>query len=178
MNLLGTRTEENLRNAFAVETQAMAKYQYYAEKAKSEGMESIYKIYNEIANNEKAHGKIWFKLLHNSEVPTTIENLNDSANGEHTEWATMYKDYAEIAKEEGFVQIAELFKGVSIIEKQHEDKYKELYTQVENNTVYSKEKIVDWKCENCGHTQKSESAPDKCPVCSHPKGWFSVTTSN
>jgi len=178
MELKGTKTEANLQAAFAGESQARNKYTYYASKAKSEGYVQISNFFNETANNEKEHAKIWFKLLHNGAVPTTIENLKDGANGEHYEWTEMYADFAKVAKEEGFTKIAYLFEAVGKIEKEHEERYLKLLENVEKEQVFEKPEVVVWQCENCGHIHIGLKAPNVCPVCDHPQAFFQVVAKN
>jgi rubrerythrin len=169
-HLKGTRTEANLLAAFAGESQARNKYTYFAGKAKKEGYEKIAEIFLETAENEKEHAKIWFKLLHEGEVPGTAQNLKDAAAGEHEEWTDMYARFAEIAKAEGFDKIAFLFAEVGKIEKAHEERYLALLKQVEEGTVFTGGNA--WKCRNCGYGTGAADAPNKCPVCEHPKSFF------
>lgn len=178
MELKGSKTEQNLLSAFAGESQARNKYTYYASKAKKEGFEQIAAIFEETASNEKEHAKMWFKLLHNDAVPSTIENLKDAANGENYEWTDMYEDFAKTAKEEGFDHIAYLFAEVGKIEKEHEERYKALLANIENEKVFKKETPVMWICRNCGHVHYGEQAPEVCPVCAHPKAYFEVRSTN
>ncbi len=178
MDLKGSKTEQNLMAAFAGESQARNKYTYYASKAKKEGYEQIAAIFKETADNEKEHAKIWFKLLHNKEVPNTIENLKDAAAGENYEWTDMYASFAETAKEEGFNHIAFLFEAVGKIEKEHEERYKSLLNNIESNTVFTKEVPQMWICRNCGHVHYGEKAPEVCPVCNHPKAYFELRSEN
>ena len=177
-NLKGTRTEANLMAAFAGESQARNKYTYYASKAKKEGYVQIANIFEETANNEKEHAKIWFKLLHDGGIPGTIENLKDAAAGENFEWTDMYAKMAKEAKEEGFDEIATLFESVGKIEKEHEERYLALLANIENDTVFTKSESVEWKCENCGHIHSGSKAPEICPVCDHPKSFFAVLAKN
>lgn len=176
MNLLGTETEKNLRHAFGVETQAHIKYKYYETQAQKDGYQNVSLTFKETAHNEKAHAKIWFKLLHDNKIPATLENLKDSAVGEHSEWSEMYSEFAKVADAEGFSQIADLFQGVALIEKQHEQQFKQTYNEISNNTLLTKDKVVEWKCGNCGHIHTGTNAPNTCPVCQHPKGWFAIDT--
>lgn len=176
-NLKGTKTEANLMAAFAGESQARNKYTYYASKAKKEGYEQIAELFTLTANNEKEHAKIWFKLLHDG-VGATADNLRDAAQGENFEWTEMYKTFAEEAKEEGFAEIAALFEGVAKIEKEHEERYLALLANIENGTVFSKDGDTVWICRNCGHIHVGKSAPDVCPVCSHPKAYFEQKAQN
>ena len=178
MNLKGTKTEQNLMAAFAGESQARNKYTYYASKAKKEGYEQIAAIFEETAENEKEHAKMWFKLLHEDNIPSTIENLEDAANGENYEWTEMYAEFAKVAREEGFDRIAFLFEGVGKIEKEHEERYKALLANVKEGKVFKKEEKMMWVCRNCGHVHFGESAPEVCPICSHPKAYFELRATN
>ncbi len=173
-NLKGTKTEKNLMEAFAGESQARNKYTYYASVAKKEGYEQIAAIFEETANNEKEHAKMWFKELHGGSVPKTAENLLDAAKGENGEWTDMYKRMAEEAREEGFIEIAEKFEGVAAIEKRHEERYNELLKNVKNNTVFSKTEEKVWICRNCGHVYVGKEPPKVCPVCNHPQAYFQI----
>ncbi len=177
MNLKGTKTEKNLMEAFAGESQARNKYTYYASKAKKEGYEQIAAFFLETADNEKEHAKIWFKLLHDG-IGSTVDNLKDAAAGENGEWTDMYARMAKEAEEEGFTDIAKLFAGVALIEKEHEERYLALLKNIENGTVFKKNSKVVWICRNCGHIVDSVEAPDKCPVCDHPKAYFQLRVIN
>jgi len=174
MNLKGTKTEKNLMEAFAGESQARNKYTYYASKAKKEGYEQIAAVFEETANNEKEHAKIWFKLLHGGDVPSTVENLIDAASGENFEWTDMYARMAKEAKEEGFDQIARLFEGVLAIEKRHQERYDELKKLVKEGKVFAKSAEKVWICRNCGHVYVGKEAPKACPVCAHPQAYFEI----
>ncbi len=176
--LKGTKTEKNLMEAFAGESQARNKYTYYASKAKKDGYEQIAAIFQETADNEKEHAKMWFKLLHDGQVPSTEENLKDAANGENFEWTNMYDRMAKEAKEEGFDHIAYLFKAVGEIEKEHEARYKKLLENIENGLVFSKDGDRIWKCRNCGHIVIGKQAPEVCPVCTHPQSYFEIKAEN
>lgn len=178
MELKGSKTEQNLREAFAGESQARNKYTYYASKAKKEGYEQLAAIFLETADNEKEHAKMWFKLLHNGEVPSTEENLKDAAEGENFEWTDMYARMAKEAKEEGFNHIAFLFEEVGKIEKEHEERYRKLLDNVENELVFSKDGDRIWKCRNCGHIVIGKKAPEVCPVCNHPQAYFEIKAEN
>ncbi len=178
MELKGSKTEKNLMEAFAGESQARNKYTYYASKAKKDGYEQIAAIFEETAINEKEHAKIWFKLLHDGEIPSTEVNLADAASGENYEWTDMYDEFAKTAKEEGFDRIAYLFEAVGKIEKEHEERFKKLLDNVENGLVFSKDGDRIWKCRNCGHIVIGKSAPEICPVCSHPKAYFEIKAEN
>ena len=178
MDLIGSKTEQNLKTAFAGESQARNKYSYYAGKAKKDGYEQIAAIFEETANNEKEHAKIWFKLLNNGEVPSTVDNLKDAAMGENYEWTDMYDEFAKTAKEEGFDHIAFLFESVGKIEKHHEERYRKLLENVENGLVFSKDGDTMWICRNCGHIHFGKSAPKVCPVCAHPESYFEELNEN
>ena len=178
MNLKGSKTEQNLMAAFAGESQARNKYTYYASKAKKDGYNQIAAIFEETANNEKEHAKMWFKLLHDNTIPDTLTNLKDAAAGENYEWTDMYAEFAKTAKEEGFDHIAFLFEKVGAIEKEHEERYLKLASNVENDTVFKKSDVVIWKCANCGHIHVGTDAPEVCPVCAHPKSYFEVKAEN
>ena len=178
MELKGSKTEQNLMAAFAGESQARNKYTYYASKARKDGYEQIAAIFEETANNEKEHAKLWFKELHGGEVPETIENLNDAANGENYEWTDMYSEFAQVAKEEGFERIAYLFESVAKIEKEHEERYRKLIENIEGDLVFSSEGDTIWVCRNCGHVVIGKKAPEVCPVCNHPKSFFERKANN
>ena len=177
MELKGTKTEQNLMTAFAGESQARNKYTYYASKAKKDGYEQIAAIFEETANNEKEHAKIWFKLLHNG-MPDTKANLLDAANGENYEWTDMYEGFAKTAKVEGFDDIAYLFTEVGKIEKEHEERYRKLLDNIESGKVFIKEQPKMWICRNCGHIHFGEKAPEVCPVCNHPQSYFEEKANN
>ena len=177
MDLKGTKTEKNLMEAFAGESQARNKYTYYASKAKKEGFVQIAALFEETANNEKEHAKIWFKLLHDG-IATTAENLLDAAMGANYERTDMYARFAKDAREEGFDKIAFLFEEVAKIEKQHEDRYRALLVYVKTNKVFAKENEVLWECSNCGHHVKGKNAPEICPVCDHPQAYFKLDVKN
>lgn len=178
MNLKGSKTEANLMTAFAGESQARNKYTYYASKAKKDGYEQIAAIFTETANNEKEHAKLWFKLLHDGDIPNTEANLADAAAGENYEWTEMYAEFAKTAKEEGFDRIAYLFEAVGKIEKEHEERYRKLLENVEGGLVFSKDGDMVWVCRNCGHIHIGKSAPEVCPVCAHPKAYFELRAQN
>ena len=177
MELKGSKTEKNLWEAFAGESQARNKYTYFASKAKKEGYEQIAAIFTETANNEKEHAKIWFKLLHDG-MPSTPENLVDAANGENYEWTDMYDRMAKEAEEEGFTKIAALFKMVGAIEKEHEERYRKLLANIEGGLVFSRDGDMIWQCSNCGHIVVGKKAPEICPVCSHPQSYFQIKAEN
>ena len=176
--LKGTKTEANLWEAFAGESQARNKYTYYASKAKKDGYVQIAKIFEETANNEKEHAKIWFKLFHEGGIPDTPANLLDAATGENYEWTDMYDRMAKEAKEEGFDHIAFLFESVGKIEKEHEERYRKLLKNVEDEIVFSREGDKIWQCSNCGHIVVGKQAPEMCPVCAHPKAYFEIKAEN
>ena len=176
MELKGSKTEQNLRTAFAGESQARNKYTYFASKAKKEGFVQIANIFTETADNEKEHAKIWFKLL--GGIGTTAENLLAAAEGENYEWTDMYATFAKEAREEGFEDIAKLFEGVGAIEKEHEARYRKLLANVEGGLVFSKDGDMIWQCSNCGHIVVGKQAPEVCPVCAHPQAYFQVKAEN
>ena len=172
MELKGSKTEANLLKAFAGESQARNKYTYFASKAKKEGYNQIAEVFEETAENEKEHAKLWFKHLNG--IGSTYENLLAAAAGENGEWTEMYKDMAETAREEGFEEIARQFEGVAEIEKRHEERYLKLAKNVKENTVFVKEGEKVWICTNCGHIHVGKTAPEACPVCAHPKAYFKI----
>lgn len=178
MDLKGSRTEANLMAAFAGESQARNKYTYYASKAKKDGFVQIAELFEETANNEKEHAKIWFKLLHDGGIPDTMTNLEDAAAGENYEWTEMYAEFAKVAKEEGFDHIAFLFEEVGKIEKAHEERYLQLLSNVKGGLVFSKDGDVMWECSNCGHLVFGKKAPEVCPVCAHPQSYFKQRALN
>ena len=178
MELKGSKTEQNLMTAFAGESQARNKYTYFASKAKKDGYEQIAAIFEETANNEKEHAKLWFKELNGGEIPSTLKNLYAAAEGENYEWTDMYDEFAKTAKAEGFDRIAELFEGVAAIEKEHEARYRKLIENIEGGLVFSKDGDRIWKCRNCGHICVGSSAPDVCPVCNHPQSFFEIKAEN
>ena len=176
--LKGTKTEANLQAAFAGESQARNKYTYFASKAKKEGFVQIASIFEETAKNEQEHAKIWFKLLHGGSIPSTAENLLAAAEGENYEWTDMYAEFAKVAREEGFDDIATLFDGVAAIEKEHEERYRKLLANVKGDLVFSKEGDAVWQCSNCGHIVVGKKAPEVCPICAHPQAYFQVRAEN
>ena len=176
--LKGTKTEANLQAAFAGESMARNKYTYYASKAKKDGYVQIGKLFEETANNEKEHAKIWFKLLHGGEMPDTATNLLDAAEGENYEWTDMYAGFAVEAREEGFNEIAILFEKVAAIEKMHEERYRKLLANVEGGLVFSRDEDMMWECSNCGHVVIGKKAPEICPVCKHAKSYFMIHPTN
>lgn len=176
MDLKGSQTEKNLMEAFAGESQARNKYTYFASKAKKEGYEQIAAVFEETANNEKEHAKMWFKHLNG--IGTTEENLKAAAEGENYEWTSMYKEFAEVARKEGFDQIAREFEGVAKIENEHENRYQKLYDNLKNGKVFKRDTEMVWVCRNCGARIKASSAPIVCPVCAHPQSYFELECKN
>lgn len=178
MELKGSKTEQNLMNAFTAESRARNKYTLYASKAKQDGYEQISAIFDDIANNEKEHAEIWLKQLNNGELPSTAINLNDAVSGENYEWENMYPEFAKTAKEEGFDHVAFLFEQVAKIEKEHEERYQKLITNIKNNEVFSKQKEIVWICRNCGHIHIGTEAPGVCPVCNKEQAYFMEKAEN
>ena len=176
--LKGTKTEKNLMEAFAGESQAHTKYLYYASKAKKEGYVQISNLFIETALNEKEHAKLWFKYLHGGEVSATTQNLEDAANGENFEWTDMYERMAKEAEEEGFKEIAAKMRMVGAIEKHHEERYRQLLKNINDEIVFSREGDVIWQCANCGHIVIGKKAPKICPVCNHPQSYFQIEARN
>jgi rubrerythrin len=176
-NLKGTKTEQNLLEAFAGESMARNKYTFYASKAKKEGYVQMSEIFAETAANEKEHAEMWFKLLHDG-VPTTLENLKDAAAGENYEHEDMYVRMAKEAREEGFEEIAKAFEGVAAVEKAHEERYLKLAQNIADGIVFERDEVVVWKCGNCGHLHVAKKAPMKCPVCDHDRGYFRINETN
>ena len=176
--LSGSKTEANLWTAFAGESQARNKYTYFASKAKKDGFVQIAAIFEETAKNEQEHAKIWFKLLHGGAIPSTEENLLAAAEGENYEWTDMYAEFAKVAREEGFDEIAKLFDGVAKIEKEHEERYRKLLANVKGNLVFTKDGDAVWQCSNCGHIVVGKQAPEVCPICAHPQAYFQVRAEN
>lgn len=177
MELKGSKTEQNLMTAFAGESMARNKYTYFASKAKKDGYVQIANIFEETAANEKEHAKMWFKLL-NGGIGSTMDNLATAAEGENYEWTDMYASFAKEAREEGFNEIADLFDGVAAIEKEHEERYRKLLKNVEDEVVFSKDGDVIWQCANCGHICVGKKAPEVCPVCAHPQAYFQIKAEN
>lgn len=176
MDLKGTKTEANLKAAFAGESQARNKYSYFASQARKDGFEQIAAIFEETAQNEKEHAKIWFKEL--GGIGNTADNLKAAADGENYEWTDMYDEFAKTAKEEGFDRLAYLFEAVGKIEKEHEERFKKLLENVEDGTVFEAGEVKIWKCRNCGHIVVGTKAPEVCPVCNHPKAFFEIKAEN
>ena len=176
--LKDSKTWKNLQTAFAGESQAHTKYLYYASKARKEGYVQIGDLFEATAKNEKEHAKIWFKFLHGGSVPETTENLLDAATGENYEWTDMYDGFAKTAEEEGFNDIAFLFKKVGAIEKEHEERYRKLLANIKDGIVFSRDGDAIWECSNCGHIVIGPKAPELCPVCKHPKSYFMLRAEN
>ncbi len=177
-DLKGTKTEQNLAAAFAGESQARNKYDYFASKAKKEGYEQIAAIFQETALNEKEHAKLWFKYLQGGEIQDTAANLLQAAEGENYEWTDMYAGFAETAREEGFMEIAARFRAVGAVEKEHEERYRKLLERLQKGEVFVREDAVTWQCRNCGFEIISKTAPKVCPVCAHPQSYFEVKKTN
>jgi rubrerythrin len=189
MELKGSRTEKNLLASFAGESQARNRYTFFASKAKKEGYEQISAIFTETASNEKEHAELFFKLLKGGMaeitaaypagvIETTAENLKEAADGEKLEWGTLYPDFAGVAEEEGFKEIANTFRMVAEVEAKHERRYRKLLANVEQGKVFKKDKPIQWKCRNCGHVYEGSEAPEKCPVCDHARSYFEVWCEN
>ena len=176
--LKGTKTEANLQAAFAGESQARNKYTYFASKAKKEGFVQIAAIFEETAKNEQEHAKLWYKLLNGGKISSTAENLLAAAEGENYEGTDMYAEFAKVAREEGFTEIADLFDGVAAIEKEHEERYRKLLANVQGGLVFSREGDMIWQCTNCGHIVVGKQAPETCPVCAHPQAYFQIKANN
>ena len=178
MELKGSKTEQNLMAAFAGESQARNKYTYFASKAKKDGYEQIAAIFEETANQEKEHAKLWFKELHGGEVPSTVENLQAAIDGENYEWTDMYEEFAKVAEEEGFKVLAKKFRMVAEIEKMHEERYRKLLDNINDGVVFSRDGDTIWQCRNCGHIVIGKKAPNVCPVCNHPQSYFEIKKEN
>ena len=178
MELKGTKTEKNLWEAFAGESQARNKYTFFASVAKKEGYEQLAAIFEETAANEKEHAKMWFKALHGGSIPDTMTCLEMAAGGEHDEWTEMYPRMAKEAREEGFEELAVMFENIGKVEAEHEKRYRELAKNVEDGTVFAKGGKLFWKCRNCGFIFKGAAAPEKCPACAHPKAYFEILADN
>lgn len=173
-----SKTWKNLEAAFAGESQAAIKYQYYSSRAKKDGYEQIASIFDETSHNEKEHAKIWYKFLHDGQVGSTSENLGLAADGEKFEWTTMYEDFAGEARSEGYEDVAKKFEEVAAIEKEHEARYRELKKNVDEDIVFKSDKVTVWKCRNCGYVHTGDSAPEVCPVCAHPQAFFEIRAVN
>ena len=178
MELKGSKTEQNLMTAFAGESQARNKYTYFASKAKKDGYEQIAAIFEETANNEKEHAKMWFKELNGGVIPSTKENLAAAADVENYEWTDMYDEFARVAEEEGFTQLAAKFRMVGEIERHHEERYRQLLKNIDDEVVFSKDEDAIWICRNCGHVVVGKKAPAVCPVCAHPQSFFELKSEN
>ena len=178
MELKGSKTEQNLMKAFAGESQARNKYTYFASKAKKDGYEQIAAIFEETANNEKEHAKMWFKELNGGSIPSTVENLKAAADGENYEWTDMYEEFAKTAEEEGFKELAIKFRAVGAIEKHHEERYRKLLKNIDDEVVFSSDDEKIWICRNCGHVVIGKKAPMVCPVCAHPQSYFEIKAEN
>ena len=174
----GTKTEENLKKAFAGESEARNKYTYFASRAKKDGYEQIAAIFLETADNEKEHAKMWYKELHGGAVEYTVTNLEAAADGENYEWTDMYEGFAKTAREEGFDELADKFEGVAMIEKHHEERYRKLLDNIKNKKVFSKDGDAIWICRNCGHIVIGKNAPEVYPVCAHPQAYFEINAQN
>lgn len=177
MELKGSRTEANLMSAFAGESMATNKYTYFASKAKKDGYQQIAAIFEETAGNEREHAKMWYKILSGG-IGDTLENLGHAAEGENYEWTDMYNKFAKEAREEGFEEIARLFDGVAAVEKEHEERYRKLISNIEQGIVFSRDGDMVWVCRNCGHIVIGKQAPEVCPVCAHPQGYFQIKAEN
>ena len=178
MELKGSNTEANLKAAFSGESEARNKYTYFASKAKKDGYVQIAQIFEETAANEKEHAKLWYKHLNGGAVSDTKENLKMAADGENYEWTDMYAEFARVAREEGFEDIAKQFEGVAAIEKMHEERFRKLLANIEGGLVFSKDGDTIWECANCGHIHVGKQAPEVCPVCNHPQSYFKVHAEN
>ena len=173
-----SKTYQNLQTAFAGESQARVKYQFYASQAKKDGYEQIAEIFNETSDNEKEHAKLWYKALHDGAVGSTIENLKMAADGENEEWTNMYAEFAKTAREEGYEEIAQRFEGVAKIEKEHEERYRALLKNIDDDIVFKGDDVTVWKCRNCGFVFVGAEAPEVCPVCNHPQSFFEKRVIN
>lgn len=178
MELKGSKTEQNLMKAFAGESQARNKYTYFASKAKKDGYEQIAALFEETANNEKEHAKMWYKELHDGVIPDTVSNLKEAADGENYEWTDMYEEFAKTAEEEGFKALALKFRQVGAIEKHHEERFRKLLKNINDEVVFSRDEEKIWICRNCGHVVVGKKAPEVCPVCAHPKSYFEIKAEN
>ena len=177
-NFKNSKTYDNLKTAFAGESQARVKYQFFASRAKKDGYEQIAEIFTETSDNEKEHAKLWYKYLNDGTVADTRTNLEIAAAGEDYEWTDMYKEFARIAREEGFDEIADKFDGVGAIEKEHEERYRKLIKNIDDDVVFKSEKVTVWKCRNCGYIFVGNEAPEVCPVCAHPRAYFELRAIN
>ena len=177
-NFKNSKTYDNLKTAFAGESQARVKYQFFASRAKKDGYEQIAEIFTETSDNEKEHAKLWYKYLNDGAVADTRTNLEIAAAGEDYEWTDMYKEFDRIAREEGFDEIADKFDGVGAIEKEHEERYRKLIKNIDDDVVFKSEKVTVWKCRNCGYTFVGNDVPEICPVCAHPRAYFELRAIN
>lgn len=188
-SIKGTKTEQNLLKAFAGESQARMRYDYFSKQAKKEGLEQISYLFDETAINEKAHAKRFFKFLEGGmteitasypagKIGTTLENLKAAADGENEEWTELYPEFARIAEEEGFKEVALAFKAIAKVEKEHEERYRTLYNNLEAGHVFEREDKIYWKCRNCGYVHEGKKAPKMCPACEHPQSYFEIKESN
>jgi len=177
-NLKGSKTEANLQEAFAGESQARNKYTYFASRARKDGYEQVASIFEETAENEKEHAKMWFKYLSGGDIQDTLSNLEAAASGEHYEWTKMYADFAVEAREEGFTEIARLFEEIATVEKDHEKRYRDLLANIRSGEVFARDEEKDWHCRNCGKIISSKVAPEACPACKHPKAYFELKAEN
>ncbi len=178
MELKGSKTYDNLAAAFAGESMARMKYDYFASQAKKDGYEQISAIFAETAGNEKEHAKLWYKYMNGGSISDTVTNLKTAAEGEHEEWTEMYREFAEVAREEGFIEIAERFEGVAKIEEEHEKRYLKFLENIEKGLVFAREGKKVWFCRNCGHLHFGDKAPEECPVCAHPQAHFELKKEN
>ncbi len=178
MDLKGSKTEQNLMKAFAGESQARNKYTYFASKAKKDGYEQIAALFEETANNEKEHAKMWYKELHDGAIPDTVSNLKEAADGENYEWTDMYEEFDKTAEEEGFKAIALKLRKMGAIEKHHEERFRQLLKNIDDEVVFSRDEECIWICRNCGHVVVGKKAPEVCPVCAHPKSYFELKANN
>ena len=178
MELKGSKTEQNLMKAFAGESQARNKYTYFASKAKKDGYEQIAALFEETANNEKEHAKMWYKELHDGVIPDTVSNLKEAADGENYEWTDMYEEFAKTAEEEGFKALALKFRQGGAIEKHHEERFRKLLKNINDEVVFSRDEEKIWICRNCGHVVVGKKAPGICPVCAHPQSFFEIKAEN
>jgi rubrerythrin len=178
MELKGSKTESNLLAAFAGESQARNKYTFYGAAARKAGYQQIGDLFDKTAANEKEHAELWFKYLHNGGMPDTASSLIDAAAGEHYEWTEMYKQFAEVAEEEGFKEIAAVMRMIANVEKEHEERFRKLTVNLQENKVFTKDGEVVWICRNCGHLHVGKSAPQICPACKHPQAYFEVRAEN
>ena len=183
MDFASSKTKENLEFAFAGESQATNKYSYFAKQARSEGYQQIGAIFDEISGNEREHAKMWFKALNNEgncrgALPDTLANLAAAAAGENEEWTQMYKEFSETAREEGFIQLSNLFKLVGEVEKHHEERYRQIIDHLEKGVTFKNDKVVAWKCLECGYVYFGAEVPEICPACAHPRAYYELRCEN